>query len=186
MLRHSVASINGKLSVFRLPFGIKIANIIDFMSARKSYWIHTAKATSSLGNVDRINEVLFGLIMVLTFTCSISVATHAREDISTLLWSALGCNVAWGFVDAMMYLFSILLERGEAFERIRMIRNGTTEETENKAVTEALPPLIAQILKKEHLKHISNELKNLPEPPAKVFLTLHDTFQAVKIFVLVF
>jgi hypothetical protein len=30
----------------------------------KSYWIHTVSASGGLGNVDRINEVLFGLVMV--------------------------------------------------------------------------------------------------------------------------
>jgi hypothetical protein len=152
----------------------------------KSYWIQTVKDSSGLGNVDRINEVLFGLIMVLTFTCSISAATGAHEEISTILWAALGCNVAWGLVDALMYLFAILLERGENFASIRNIRNATTEESGSKAVTEALPPLISQILKNEHLSHIRNELKNLPEPPAKVFLTMHDFGRAFLIFVLVF
>jgi hypothetical protein len=151
-----------------------------------SYWIHTVKESGRLGNVDRINEVLFGLIMVLTFTCSISAATGGQEEISTILWSALGCNVAWGLVDALMYLFAILLERGEAFTSIRNIRNATTEESGSTAVTEALPPLIAKILKKEHITHIRNELKNLPEPPVKVFLTMRDVGQAFVIFVLVF
>ena len=30
--------------------------------------------------VDRISEVLFGLIMALTFTCSISAAETGREE----------------------------------------------------------------------------------------------------------
>jgi VIT1/CCC1 family predicted Fe2+/Mn2+ transporter len=153
---------------------------------KSSYWIHTIRASSDLGNIDRVNEVLFGLIMVLTFTCSISAATGGEEELSTILWSALGCNIAWGIVDALMYLFSILLERGEAFASIRNIRNATSEESAHNAVKDALPPLVAQILKKDHITHISNELKNLPEPPAKVFLTMYDVFQAVKIFVLVF
>lgn len=156
------------------------------MNVKSSYWVHAIKASGGLGSIDRINEVLFGLIMVLTFTCSISAATGGEEELSTILWSALGCNVAWGFVDALMYLFSILLERGEAFATIRNIRNATSEESAHNAVTDALPPLVAKILKKEHITFISNELKNLPEPPTKVFLTMHDVFQAVKIFVLVF
>lgn len=156
------------------------------MSIKSSYWIHTIKSSGGLASVDRINEVLFGLIMVLTFTCSISAATHGQEELSTILWSALGCNVAWGLVDSLMYLFSVLLERGEAFDNIRNVRNANTEESANLAVSEALPPLISQILKKEHIAHIAYELKNLPEPPTKVFLIFHDAVQAVKIFLLVF
>jgi hypothetical protein len=43
---------------------------------------------------ERISEVLFGLIMVLTFTGSISIAEAGREDIRAVLIAALGCNLA--------------------------------------------------------------------------------------------
>ena len=43
---------------------------------------------------ERIAEGLFGLIMVLTFTGSLSVAEGGREDISTMLIGAVGCNIA--------------------------------------------------------------------------------------------
>lgn len=139
-----------------------------------------------MGRVDRINEVLFGLIMVLTFTCSISAATAGHEEISTILWSALGCNVAWGFIDSFMYLFSVLLERGEMFADIRKIQNATTENGANEAVKEALPSFVSQLLRKEHVAYLSDEIKRLPGPPAKVFLTWHDLLQALIIFSLVF
>lgn len=43
-----------------------------------------------LDPIDRVSEVLFGLIMVLTFTGSISVAEGGRESIHTMLFSAPG------------------------------------------------------------------------------------------------
>jgi len=45
---------------------------------------------------ERISEVLFGLIMVLTFTGSLSVAESGRDDVRAMLIGALGCNLAWG------------------------------------------------------------------------------------------
>ena len=57
-----------------------------------------------LDPIDRISEVLFGLIMVLTFTGSLSVAESGRDDVRTMLIGALGCNLAWGIIDAMLYL----------------------------------------------------------------------------------
>ena len=48
-----------------------------------------------LDPIDRISEVLFGLIMVLTFTGSLSVTEAGRESIRTMLIGALGCNLAW-------------------------------------------------------------------------------------------
>lgn len=152
----------------------------------KSYWIHTVSASGGLGNVDRINEVLFGLIMVLTFTCSISAATQGQQELSTILWSALGCNVAWGFVDAFMYLFSVMLERGESFASLRNIRNANSQESINDAVKNALPPFLSRIIKEEHITDLSNHIKSIPEPPTRVFLTWNDLKQAIMIFVLVF
>ena len=150
-----------------------------------SYWIHIA-AQNGLGRVDRINEVLFGLIMVLTFTCSISAATAGREEVLTLLWSALGCNVAWGFVDAFFYLFSVLMERGESFQNVRRIQNAVTDESAKQAVKDSLPPFLSQILREDHIEYLMREIRLLPRPPERVSLSLHDVRQALKIFFLVF
>ena len=54
--------------------------------------------------MERISETLFGLIMALTFICSLGVATGANINIQTMLIGALGCNLAWGIVDGGLYL----------------------------------------------------------------------------------
>ena len=77
--------------------------------------------------------------MVLTFTCTISAATGGHEELSTILWSALGCNVAWGFVDSMMYIFSILLERGETLANVRRIRSEKTDTKMKEALKTPCP-----------------------------------------------
>lgn len=64
-----------------------------------------------LDPIERSSEIMFGLIMALTFTCTISVATSTRADVTTMLAGALGCNIAWGFVDAAMYLLAQIVER---------------------------------------------------------------------------
>jgi hypothetical protein len=53
-----------------------------------------------LDPIDRVSEVLFGPIMVLTFTGSLSVAEAGRDDVRTMLIGAPGCSVAWGIIDA--------------------------------------------------------------------------------------
>ena len=64
--------------------------------------------------IDRISEVLFGLIMVLTFTGSLSVAEAGRDDVRAMLIGALGCNLAWGLIDSMMYLMGCLTSRARS------------------------------------------------------------------------
>ena len=49
-----------------------------------------------LDPAERIAEILFGLIMALTCTGAIGVATADQFEIRTMLIGALGCNVAWG------------------------------------------------------------------------------------------
>jgi hypothetical protein len=53
-----------------------------------------------LNPLDRAAEVLLGLIMALTFTCSISIANTGGTEIRHLLITAIRCNLAWGLVDA--------------------------------------------------------------------------------------
>jgi len=42
---------------------------------------------------------MFGLIMVLTITCSFSIAEADLTSIHTMLVAALGCNLAWGLIN---------------------------------------------------------------------------------------
>ena len=64
-----------------------------------------------LDPLDRTSEILFGIIMVLTFTGSIRVADAGREDLRAVLAGAIGCNLAWGLVDAAMYLMATFMAR---------------------------------------------------------------------------
>ena len=54
--------------------------------------------------IERLAEGLCGGIMVLTWTGSLSVAEAGREDVRTRLIGTLGCNLAWGIIDAIMDL----------------------------------------------------------------------------------
>ncbi len=75
---------------------------------------HATKSSKRvLDPVDRVSEVLFGLIMVLTFTGSLSVANAGRDDIRAMLIGALGCNLAWGIIDGILYLMGCLAEKGQ-------------------------------------------------------------------------
>jgi VIT1/CCC1 family predicted Fe2+/Mn2+ transporter len=70
-----------------------------------------------LDPIDRVSEVIFGLIMVLTFTGTLSVSEADRLEVRAMVVSALGCNIAWGIVDAMMYLLAVLTERSHGRNR---------------------------------------------------------------------
>jgi hypothetical protein len=62
--------------------------------------------------IDRISEVLFGLIMALTFTLTLGVVTADTIQVRTMLLGALGCNLAWGIIDASVFLMARFNQRG--------------------------------------------------------------------------
>ena len=77
---------------------------------------------------DRLGEVLFGLIMVLTVTLGAGAVVKddpgaARE----LLIAALGCNIAWGIIDGAFYIMTSLLERGRRARLITSVQAAPDE-----------------------------------------------------------
>ena len=87
-----------------------------------------ASSRRALDPADRVAEVLFGLIMVLTFTGSLSVAEAGRDDVRTMLIGALGCNLAWGIIDAILYLMGCLAERSRRLMTFRAVRAADSPE----------------------------------------------------------
>ena len=112
--------------------------------------------------MDRIIEVLCGLIMVLTFTLATPLADHS--GVRTMLISALGCNLAWGIVDAAMYLMMQLSERRSGLLALRALRKAADSDAADRILTEALPPVVAAVLCPADVKEIRRRLNQLPEP----------------------
>lgn len=73
-----------------------------------------------LDPVDRLSEIMYGILIVMTFTlASRAVESNtAVEDliaevaVRRLFLAAIGCTIAWGIIDGVMYILTSLLERG--------------------------------------------------------------------------
>jgi len=135
---------------------------------------------------DRVSEVLFGLIMVLTFTGSLSVAQAGRDDIRAMLIGALGCNLAWGIIDAVLYLMGCLAEKGRDLKTFRAVRETADSGRAQRLIADSLPSVIATILQPEELATLHQRLQKLPEPPERARLGHVDWRGAVGVFLLVF
>src|SRR5260370_22334758 len=79
-------------------------------------------ATRILEPMDRISEVLFGLIMALTFTLTLGVVTADTIQVRTMLLGALGCNLAWGIIDAGVFLMAPFNQPGRSAKHLRPFR----------------------------------------------------------------
>lgn len=135
---------------------------------------------------ERISEVLFGLIMVLTFTGSLSVADAGRDDVRAMLVGALGCNLAWGLIDGIFYLMGSLAEKGSGLKTLRAVRAASDPKEAERVVARALSPLIASTLEPGEIAAIHRRLKQLPDPPERARLSPTDWAGALAVFLLVF
>ncbi len=139
-----------------------------------------------LDPIDRLSEALFGLIMVLTFTGSLSVAEGGRESVRTMLVGALGCNLAWGIIDGVFYLMGCTAERGKALLTLRAIRDAADPGAARRLIAGAVPSAVASILQQDDLERIRQRLKGLPEPPDRVRWRRDEWRGALGVFGLVF
>lgn len=135
---------------------------------------------------ERISEVLFGLIMVLTFTGSLSVATADRAEVRTMLIGALGCNLAWGVIDGVLYLMGCLAEKGRNLRTYRAVRKASDPQKAQRLIKDALPPVLASVLQPAELTAMHERLQQLPEPPEQARLGGSDWRGAVAVFFWVF
>ncbi len=60
--------------------------------------------------------------MALGVTGTLSAATAGSAQVRTVLWSALGCNLAWGIVDGIMFILDRLAHRGQHLRELRRLR----------------------------------------------------------------
>src|SRR3982751_4932994 len=111
-----------------------------------------------LDPIDRLSEILFGLIMVLTFTGSLSVADAGRDDVRAMLIGALGCNLAWGIIDGVFYLMGCLADRGQSLMTLKPVGRAADSRQAERLLASALPPLVASVLEPGELAAIRERL----------------------------
>lgn len=136
-----------------------------------------------LNPVDRISEVLFGLIMAVTIVGSLSIATAGQTEARAVTVAALGCNIAWGLVDAVMYLVRTLTERKRNRTLGQRIRSADAD-TAHRLIVQAIPEHFAAIVGPDEIEGMRRRLLGAPYADHPN-LRLRDYLEAVGIFALV-
>ncbi|MBM4157191.1 MAG: hypothetical protein FJ216_00215 [Ignavibacteria bacterium] len=153
---------------------------------KKEFWKkYKRQYNQPLDPIDRLSELIYGVIMTLTFTCTISLATAGQQEIKTALWAALGCNTAWGIIDALVILMGNIFDRGKRFKLLSSLHKANDTQSANAILKEAFPPIVAEIIKPNQLDNIRKNLLELPEPPKKAFVNIYDIKNAIIVFLLV-
>ena len=103
-----------------------------------------------LDPANRFIEVVCGLIMVLTFTLVGSqLVSDDPSGAQKLLIAALGCNVAWGIIDGVMFVMNGLTERGRRARFVAAVRNATDEAAALSVIGRDLDPELEGITTSE-------------------------------------
>jgi hypothetical protein len=89
-----------------------------------------------LDPVDRLAEVIYGVLIVMTFTLAfrgldasmVANGTLVSEAVQRLFVAAFGCAVAWGIIDGVMYILTSLFERADRQRIARTILKAASED----------------------------------------------------------
>ena len=139
-----------------------------------------------LDPLERTSEILFGVIMVLTFTSSISVAEGGRAETREVLVAALGCNIAWGIVDAAFYLMSSVIGHARGLRILRTIRENRDQSLSQRLILDALPAPVSAVLTPSEVEELRQRLARQADPPVHSVLNRRDLTGALAVFLLVF
>lgn len=138
-----------------------------------------------LDTVDRVSELCFGLFMALTFVGAVSVVTAGQDAGRKMLYSALGCNLAWGLADAVMFLARTLTNRGKRLSLALAIKREQDTEAAIRTLHDALPTSMRGLVAAPELELIRARIAALPTLPRRPRLCAADFAGAAGIFVIV-
>ena len=138
-----------------------------------------------LDPIERSSEVLFGLIMVLTFTGSFRASGADHDEVHRMLLAALGCNLAWGIIDAIFYLIATLSQRGHNLTLLRDVQSadpGTGRQLINDAMNDDLSAVLTDV----EVETVRVRMLQLPKSLSRPKLRQPDYLAALGVFLLVF
>jgi len=136
-----------------------------------------------LDPIERASEAIFGVLMAMTFTGSLNAATAGREEIGTMLLTAIGCNIAWGLTDAVMYIVGTVTEKSRRATLLRRLRATSDLPAALRLVADELPDRLAGGVQEGTLDAIRKAILAVPDAP--VALTARDVKAAVGVFAFV-
>ncbi len=137
-----------------------------------------------------MGEVLFGLIMTLTFTlgAGLTIQEEGREGARQLLIATIGCNIAWGVIDGVFYMLGQLFERGRRRRIVQLVRRVAGEKEATELVAGELDDIIDKVMSPQERRSLYERIveyvRTAELPRNRV--TRDDMMGAVASFALVF
>jgi hypothetical protein len=142
-----------------------------------------------LDPASRLGEILFGLIMVLTVTLTAGLTVdEGRAGVRQLLFAAIGCNIAWGIIDAVMYIMNCITVRSGKVRLIKAVQRSADGNAALALIQDEIEPELHELLTPEAAEALSRSvMKHIAQAQvAKNTLTKDDLYGALACFWLVF
>jgi len=142
-----------------------------------------------LDPASRLGEILFGLIMVLTVTLTTGLTVaEGRAGVRQLLFAAIGCNLAWGIIDAVMYIMNCITVRSGKMRLVEAVQQSSDAQTALTLIQNEIEPELQELLDPEDAEALSRSvLKHISHAQiTKKTLTKDDLWGAIACFWLVF
>ena len=162
--------------------------------------MHPASSTSQVGQLrrppgqlirgvlspfERASEIMFGLIMALTITGALSVANATEHETRALFVSTLACNIAWGLVDGVLYVFNALVERGRRMLVTLALQGNADGVDVSELLAEVLPGRLVDRLTPAELEALRERLASHPGASERPRVRAHDVLGGIAVFLLV-
>lgn len=151
------------------------------MNAHK---VNLRKPFSDLDPIDRTSEIVFGTLMAMSFTGTLSVATAGEQDVHTMMLAALGCNLAWGLTDAVMYLVAVVTEHRRKLSLLERLQQSKSNADADRLIADQLPMRLQSHINPIALDSMRRSLMEINENEKKT-LDFRAISDAMQVFLLV-
>lgn len=141
---------------------------------------------------ERLVEILYGLVIALTITSAVRAITGGgAPDIDLMVTTSLGAGVAWGLIDAMLYVLVVIFQR-HRYTRIASRISSAKDESEALAtIQEDLEGSLVGTLDAEDQKSVyrlvlhaqrRSSKAGYTQQPKSIAILREDVFGAVQVF----
>lgn len=148
-----------------------------------------SRITDAIDPGDALGEVLFGLIMALTFTVgSRLIFSQDGLDVQELVVATIGCNVAWGIIDAVLFVLGAMFYKSRRMRFLRQVNAAPSDAEAMAALKKEFPiddePFVSAAADQEAFYYAMLSLARRGRPSTQR-LSKDDFLAAFIVFVLV-
>lgn len=132
--------------------------------ARRRQKPHAGFMAHLLDPIDTLSEVIFSVLILLTFTLAFRIfiigdgQPVTNEYVKDLVWAALGAAIAWGIIDGIMYALFQVLGRSERHRLLWHIQAAHTADEAVSAIADEFDYMMEPITGEEQRRTLYEDI----------------------------